>query len=267
MNWIGDDLRGAAAAIARTGSALGAPLELLAETTSTSDLAKHAARLGAPHGSTWVAEAQQQGRGRQGRTWSAARGESLLLSVIVRVVCPVARLPELALAAGLAVASAVRIKAPEADARVKWPNDVVSAGKKLGGILVESVGVTANAAALVVGVGLNVNTRVFPPDLADRATSVALLSGQPCDRGQLLALILAELDRDLSLVAARGLSAIAARLSAVDALRGARICTDDGTVGIARGIDASGRLRVERPDGTIATLVAGEVHLVPPPPH
>src|SRR5579871_2462505 len=106
------DLARASELVAARGSALGHPMHLLRETTSTNDEAKQAAREGAPHGSTWVTERQTAGRGRQGRTWQSAPGEGLLFSVLARVSCSPARVPPVALAAGLAVRDAVARAAP-----------------------------------------------------------------------------------------------------------------------------------------------------------
>lgn len=256
------DLERAPELIAATGAALGRPLEILDETASTNDVAKRAAKLGAPHGATWLAETQTAGRGRQGRVWLAQRGESLLFSVLARIVCPPSRLPLLALAAGLAVRDAVAKAAPRADVRVKWPNDVVCEGKKVAGILVESIGATGANAALVIGVGINVHSRTFPAEISPRATSVALLAHAPPERAQLLADVLAGLDKDLTLVAAKGLGLVHARLTKADALAGARVVTDAGMTGTARGIDTEGRLLVASEDGERTALVAGEVHLV-----
>jgi BirA family biotin operon repressor/biotin-[acetyl-CoA-carboxylase] ligase len=293
------DLARASALIAERGGALGAPLHVLDETTSTNDEAKRASKDGAPHGSTWVAESQTAGRGRQGRAWVSPRGENLLVSVLVRVTCPPARLPPLALAAGLAardaVARALEQESIERNAqrrrltdkslepaslersaqatlalgegagapevRLKWPNDVVVGTKKVAGILVEAILQGSRVEAVVVGAGINVHTRDFPPDIAARATSVALLSSRPPDRAEILADFLAALDRDVSIVAARGLGLVHARLSAADALRGRRVSSESGE-GVAEGIDVDGRLLVRRADGVLARWVAGEVHLV-----
>jgi BirA family biotin operon repressor/biotin-[acetyl-CoA-carboxylase] ligase len=236
---------------------------VLATTSSTSDEAKHAAKRGAPHGSTWVAEEQTAGRGRQGRAWVSARGENLLFSVLMRVACTPSRLPPLALVVGLAVRDAVSRAAPGADVRLKWPNDVLVGGRKLAGVLVEAVTVGSRVDAVIAGVGINVHTREFPAELAERATSVALVSaGDPPDRGVLLADVLVTLDRDVHVVLGRDLGLVRARLDAADALRGERVRSDGGGEGVARGIDDDGRLVVRRDDGTLLRWSSGEVHLV-----
>jgi BirA family biotin operon repressor/biotin-[acetyl-CoA-carboxylase] ligase len=260
------DLARAPALVAERGLTLGRPMHLLATTSSTNDEAKRAAADGAPHGSTWVAEAQTAGRGRQGRSWLATPGESILASVLVRAKCPPARLPPIALVVGLAVRDAVARAAPEARVAIKWPNDVLVEGRKVAGILVEAITVGARVDAVVVGVGINVHSREFPPDLASRATSVALVSsnsGHPPDRADLLADALGGLDRDLHVVVERGLGLFRARLEAADALRGLVVQSDSGEQGVASGVDDEGRLLVRRlNEDTTTRWAAGEVHVV-----
>jgi BirA family transcriptional regulator, biotin operon repressor / biotin---[acetyl-CoA-carboxylase] ligase len=279
---VAPDLVNAAALVAERTTALGRPMHLLASTTSTNDEAKRGAKEAAPHGSTWVAEEQTAGRGRQGRAWTSPPGENLLFSVLLRVTCPPARLPPVAIAVGLAVRDAVVGAAPgsrrkeaerersavesrptwELDARLKWPNDVLVDGRKLAGILVEAVTVGSRVEAVIVGVGINVHTRDFPAELVERATSLALVAPGPFDRAVILADVLERIDRDVHVVVARGLGLLRARLDAGDALRGRRVRNDGGDEGEACGIDEDGRLLVRRGDGVTARWSAGEVHLV-----
>ncbi len=248
--------------VAERGCSLGRPMVLLATTTSTNDEARQAARQGAPHGATWVAERQTAGRGRRGSAWVSPAGEGLLFSVLVRLACAPARVPPVALVVGLAVRDAVARAAVGATVAVKWPNDVLVEGRKLAGVLVEAITVGARVEAVVIGVGINVHTRVFPADLADRATSVALVSTEPPDRASILADVLASLDRDLHVVVGRGLGLVRGRLEQADALRGRRVRSDTGDSGVASGIDEDGRLLVRRDDGILARWSAGEVHLI-----
>ena len=255
------DLARASSAIGARGGALGRPLHLLAETTSTNDEAKHAAKAGAPHGATWVAETQRAGRGRQGRAWVAPHGEALLFSVLLRLSCAPARLPPLALVAGLAARDAIARALPGVDVRLKWPNDVVVGTHKIAGVLVEATLSGAKVDAVIVGIGINVHTRAFPEELAGNATSLALLGAREPDRAELLADTLATLDRDVHLAADRGLGLLHARLAAVDALRGVRVRGEVGE-GTAEGIDLEGRLLVRGDDGVVMRWGAGEVHLL-----
>ena len=232
----------------------------MAEIDSTNDAAKRAAKLGAPSGATFVAEVQRSGRGRQGRTWFGARGESILASVLVRLQCEPRNLPPITLACGLAVRDAVA-RAITTRALLKWPNDVLVGGRKVAGVLVEAVIAGKSVEAVVIGFGINVHQRSFPDEIAERATSVAMLAATPPERAEILADVLAGIDHDVAHVAARGLGLIHARITEADALAGRRIQTDEGVRGEALGIDVSGALRVRRDDGTLVGLHAGEVHL------
>lgn len=261
-NPILPDLMRAESAIAARGCALGRPIHLLLETTSTNDEAKNAARSGAPHGATWVAETQRAGRGRQGRAWVAPHGEALLFSVLLRLSCAPSRLPPLALVAGLAARDAIARALPERDVRLKWPNDVVVGHKKIAGVLVEATLSGSKVDAVIIGIGINVHTRAFPEELEGIATSLSLLGAADPDRAEVLADTLATLDRDVHLAADRGLGLLHARLTAADALRGVRVRGDAGE-GTAQGIDLEGRLLVRADDGVVMRWGAGEVHLAP----
>jgi len=260
---VGHDLRDVPRLLAERGCMLGRTTHVLGTVTSTNDEAKRGAKEGAAHGTTWIAEHQTAGRGRQGRKWTSSPGECLLFSVLARVTCQPSRLPPIALVAGLAVRDAVARAAPEAAVVTKWPNDVLVAGRKVAGVLVEAITAGATVEAVVVGIGVNVHTRAFPDDIEAYATSVALAScSVPPDRAAILADILATLDRDLHVVVGRGLSLVRARLDAADALKGRRVRSDSGDEGIASGIDDDGRLLVARSDGVLARWGSGEVHLV-----
>lgn len=262
---VPSDLADVARRIAARGLGIGAPLDFRELTTSTNDDAKAAAREGAVHGTTFVAEAQTGGRGRQGRAWVAVRGESLLVSVLLRAKVPLARVPPVALVAGLAVRDAVAKAAPEAVVAVKWPNDVLVDGRKVAGILVESTTAGNELQGIVVGFGINVHTRSFPDGLADTATSVALATRSPPDRAAILVDVLAGLDRDVEHVLHRGLGLVHARLRAADGLVGRRVKSELGE-GTADGIDVEGRLVVVGEDGTRMRWSSGEVHLAKAPP-
>jgi BirA family biotin operon repressor/biotin-[acetyl-CoA-carboxylase] ligase len=261
---ISPDLSDAEARVRAKGCALGVPLHVLARTTSTNDEAKRAAKEGAPHGATWVAETQDAGRGRQGRAWISPPGENLTFSVLARMPCPNERVPQLAIAAGLAVVDVVRSRLPRARVMLKWPNDVLVGDegleKKLAGVLVESAFAHGKVESVVVGIGLNVHTRDFPDELASIATSLALEGGENLHRGDILADVLARLDHDLVHVAGRGLGIVHARIASADALKGRRVKTES-LEGTADGIDLDGRLVVRKSDGTVERLFSGEVHL------
>jgi BirA family transcriptional regulator, biotin operon repressor / biotin---[acetyl-CoA-carboxylase] ligase len=263
------DLARAGEAISARGCDLGRPLHLLSETTSTNDEAKRGASSGAAHGATWVAESQTAGRGRQGRAWVSPRGENLLFSVLLRLDAPPPRLPLVSLVAGLAVAEAVERAGTRKPVRLKWPNDVVvltdgdraRPWSKVAGILVETSMTGSRVQAIVVGVGINVHTRHFPEDLTPFATSIALEADPAPDRAEILADVLAGLDREVAPVLARGLGLIHGRLTQRDVLFERYVRSETGE-GVACGIDLEGRLLVDH-DGRRNAWNAGEVHLGP----
>jgi BirA family biotin operon repressor/biotin-[acetyl-CoA-carboxylase] ligase len=226
--------------------------------TSTNEHARGLAAAGAPHGTVVTATEQTAGRGRQGRTWTAPAGSSLLCSVLIRD--PPLLLP---LAAGVAVAetvSAIGGGAGEAGgatalspAMIKWPNDVLIDGLKVAGILVEG---RPQERWAVVGVGVNVSVAEadFPPELDGRAGTLGL----GADRIEpTLQILLAQLEGWIAADA----EAVLAAVRAHDALLGQRVRWAGGE-GRGDGVDGDGRLVVHTLDGDRVTLDAGEVHLL-----
>jgi BirA family biotin operon repressor/biotin-[acetyl-CoA-carboxylase] ligase len=252
------------AIVAQRGLVLGRKLEFSASTQSTNDDAKQGAKHGAAHGTVWLADHQGAGRGRQGRTWSSPAGENVLMSVLVRGTFAPRRVPLAALVAGLAARSAVA-RALGARVLLKWPNDVqVESGRKVAGILVEAQSRGAALESIVIGIGINVHTRQFPEDVAERATSIALQGGAP-DRAQLVADVLTYLDAHVPSALAGGLGPLSAELARYDALLGQRVQSESGA-GLAEGIDEEGRLLVRDAAGNIHAWSFGEVHLERAPP-
>jgi len=225
-------------------SALGTPHLHLRATRSTSDRARALAQAGASHGTLVTADSQSSGRGRQGRSWSAPAGSSLLMSVVLRD--PPDLLP---LAAGVAVA-----RVCGEDARIKWPNDVLLEDRKVAGILAEG---RPQEGWAVLGIGMNVALDIadLPPELHATAATLGLT---PADIPAVLDRLLRELETTLALDDATLLAAY----REVDGLRGREISWTGGT-GVAAGIDGSGRLVVDLPSGGQTALEAGEVHLGP----
>lgn len=151
--------------------------------TSTNDLAREWGRQGAPDGATVVADRQTAGRGRSGRRWHSPPGVNLYLSRIVRVELPCLRL--VPLLGAVATCAAVGEHLPGREVAIKWPNDILTGGRKLAGILAElDAGPDPFA---VVGIGLNVNMQQadFPTDLRTPATSLRIELGRPLRRATL----------------------------------------------------------------------------------
>jgi BirA family transcriptional regulator, biotin operon repressor / biotin---[acetyl-CoA-carboxylase] ligase len=221
---------------------LGSPRVHFRRTDSTNERARELAGRGAPHGTLVSAAEQTAGRGRQGRTWTAPAGSAILCSLVIRE--PPQLLP---LIAGVAVAEVVG-----PCARVKWPNDVLVEGRKLGGILVEG---RPQERWAVLGIGLNVAVLEdeFPPELRGRAGTMGL---GPDALEPMLERLLERLEWWLG----ESVEGVLAALRDRDALAGSHVRWARGQ-GEAAGIDDEGRLIVLTDGGRMA-LEAGEVHLV-----
>ncbi len=172
---------------------MGRPLRAYETIDSTNEAAAQWARANAPEGAVVVADHQTAGRGRYRRVWQADPGKNLLVSLILRPSLPLDRISVLPLLAGLAAAEAIDALAAPLTPRLKWPNDLYLAGKKTGGILLESSqsgGPTQPPDFVVLGIGINVNQEHFPPEIADTATSLLLETGRFIARDALLAALL-----------------------------------------------------------------------------
>ena len=147
----------------------------------------------APEGTLAVTEEQTEGRGRLGRSWHAPAGTSILCSLVLRPAVETARLPELTVVAGRAVAAAIA-DLTGLDPSVKFPNDVLVGGRKVAGILAE-----ASEGRVVLGIGVNVNqTEIeLPAETAAPSSSLRIETGRSVPRAPLLAAILLRLEREL----------------------------------------------------------------------
>jgi len=161
------------------------------ETGSTNSDLVAAARDGAAHGLVLVADHQTAGRGRIGRRWIAPPGGALLCSVLLRPAGP-SMLHGAVWAVALAARAAVRPLGADR-VELKWPNDLMVADRKLAGILAEGVDVGGTAAAVVVGIGLNVGWAEAPAEVAGTSVTLEELAGRRVDRAELLQSFLTEL--------------------------------------------------------------------------
>jgi BirA family biotin operon repressor/biotin-[acetyl-CoA-carboxylase] ligase len=229
----------------------GAPHRHYARTDSTNTRARELAAAGAPHGTVVTAGEQTEGRGRQGRTWSAPAGKALLYSAVVRPLDE--RNALLPLAVPLAVCEAAEELEPGLACGVKWPNDVQVAGRKLAGVLIEA---RPQDGWGVIGVGLNlaIAAEEFPPELRESAVS---LSGTAADEST------EALNRRLSDWVGAEPEAVLRAWRGRDALRGREVSWDGGS-GVADGVDDRGYLVVVIPGGERIAVGAGEIHLARP---
>ncbi len=245
-----------------TTRSLGRTLIARAEVASTNDVAWDALGEGLPDGTAVVADAQTRGRGRAGRDWHTGPGKGLALSVLLQSGCDRRPLGLLPLAAGLALARG--LERLGARAELKWPNDLLLAGRKLAGVLCESRGVRG-AEAAVIGAGVNVAhaPEDFPPALAAVATSLAM-EGCVTTREAVAAEFLNALEplwnelREGDPMAVLG----AWRSRAGFWGRAVRVRTPGGPVdGIARALDDDGALVIEDASGATITVLAGDLDI------
>jgi BirA family biotin operon repressor/biotin-[acetyl-CoA-carboxylase] ligase len=230
--------------------------------TSTSDLAARASDSRANDGLVILAESQTSGRGRLGRAWVAPSGSSLLMSCLI-FPPPALGAPGWLTALGAVAVAEVIEAATGSPARIKWPNDVRVGGRKVCGVLVE------RAEGVVIGIGLNVNTRPedFPDSIRSTATSLRALDGVVHDRSELARALIRRLDALYADGREHGPESLdAAWSSRLEALgQTVRVVTSRGErVGRLRRADLRSGLVIEDASGTVETIAAGEVQACSP---
>jgi BirA family biotin operon repressor/biotin-[acetyl-CoA-carboxylase] ligase len=244
---------------ALAGTIFAGQLHFAPSTGSTNNDALAAARAGAPHGSVYFADEQTAGRGRGDHQWHSASGDGLYVSVLLRPSLPMQRLLLLPLAAGLAAAAAIRtVSSLTVDLR--WPNDLLLGPCKTGGILVEANSEAGQVAYAVIGIGINVHQRDFPPNLDTPATSLDLASASAISRQALLIALLESLQREaLALEDPAAASTIPARVEQISTwVRGRQVTVHgpQACAGVTAGLDDDGFLLV-RTDAGITRVQTG----------
>ncbi|TRZ94206.1 MAG: biotin--[acetyl-CoA-carboxylase] ligase [Rhodocyclaceae bacterium] len=237
-------------------------IDVLPRCDSTNAVLLGRAEAGAASGTVIIAEEQTAGRGRRGRTWFASPGDSLTFSLLWRFA-PGTAPAGLSLAIGVAVAGALQ-KVGAGDAALKWPNDILQDGRKLGGILIELVAGAPHAA--VIGIGINLRLPSGMPEDVRAASAAIAGNGSAVHENDLFAALLSELLTTLETFTARGFAAIRPEWMARHAFQDVRVMlsTDFGPAveGICRGADTDGALLLEV-DGRIERILSGEVSLRP----
>lgn len=230
---------------------------------STNAQAKSMAAKGAPHGTVLIADGQTAGRGRLGRSFCSPAGSGIYMSVILRPNCPPTDLMHLTCAAGVAICDAVA-EAVGIRPGIKWINDLVVNGRKLGGILTElSIDLkTGMVEYAVVGIGINCNQRPedFPPELRQIACSAAMAVGAPIDRARLVAAMIRYLEQMSCDLTDRG--AIMERYRRDCVTVGKEITVIQGQTsrsGRALEVQDDGSLLVQFDEGQTAAVNSGEV--------
>jgi BirA family biotin operon repressor/biotin-[acetyl-CoA-carboxylase] ligase len=264
------DLSSVTAAL--SGTAFADHLQHLTTVGSTNLLAVEAAQEGAAHGSVWVADEQTAGRGRGGHGWHSIPGDGLYLSVLLRPQMALVDALWLSLATGLAAQAAIAaVTGLQPD--IRWPNDLLLAEKKCGGILVETSAIPSQIDTptmlrfAVIGIGINVNHTNFPTDIEAAATSLRRETGSPYSRERVLIELLHALDQQIKLLEdeLRDPSTNPKLLERFERasswVRGKRVRVDEtgGYTGVTTGLDSRGFLRVAGDDGKLHTVLSGGV--------
>jgi BirA family biotin operon repressor/biotin-[acetyl-CoA-carboxylase] ligase len=244
------------------GSLFGKRIYHFFKTDSTNRVALELGHAGEAEGAVVLAEEQTAGRGRAGRAWHSDRAVGIYMTVLLRPRLAPVQAPLLTMMAGLSARSAVQaVTGLTVD--LKWPNDLLIGGKKMGGILTEMHAEPGQIRFVIVGIGLNVNQEKFPGELAETATSLRVETGKAQSRMELLVRLLREFESDYNRFLREGVTSVVARFEEVSTYaKGKRVRVTNGTqsyAGTTAGLGPEGLLQVQRDDGQVMTVIAGDV--------
>ena len=221
---------------------------------------------GALEGTLAVADKQTAGRGRRGRSWDSPSGSSIYMSLLLRPEIEPDQAPMLTLVMALSVAEGIMDcgdSCGNPDVKIKWPNDIVYQGKKLCGILTEMSADMDQIHYVIVGIGINVQMTDFPKEIQNTATSLKLVTGKTLLRNELLAKVLEEFEVLYEqFVSAESLKNLKAEYESRLANKDNRVnvlAPSGAWQGICLGIKEDGALLVQREDGKVEEVIAGEV--------
>jgi BirA family transcriptional regulator, biotin operon repressor / biotin---[acetyl-CoA-carboxylase] ligase len=244
---------------------------LFDEIGSTNEEALRCARRDAPAGTLVVAECQTRGRGRMGRHWISPRGAGLYFSLVLRPEPAISAWPLLTHVAACALADTIRGLAEQGliphplDVELKWPNDVLIAGRKVAGILLETNGTGVGNCAAILGVGVNVNRIDLPEDLSGKVSSLGEAAGVLVPRRTLLVSFLCHFQTGYELFRRGDHTGILDRWKGLSRMwkdTPVWIVEDGRRRGaVTRGLSSCGALIVETPDGREETVLAGDVSI------
>ena len=236
------------------------------KTDSTNRVAMELGYAGEPEGAVILAEEQTAGRGRSGRSWHSERGAGLYVTLLLRPRLSPVQAPLLTMLAGLSAHSAIQAQTG-LSAELKWPNDILMDGKKVGGILTEMHAEPTQVRFVIVGIGINTNQEKFPHDIASLATSLRKESGRTHSRLELLVRLLNEFESDYNRFLREGARYVVERFERVSSFAsGKRVRVETGVetyFGTTAGLTSDGLLQVKREEGPVTMVVAGDVTEAP----
>jgi len=232
------------------------------KTDSTNRIAMELGYADEPEGAVILAEEQTGGRGRGGRSWHSERGTGIYVTLLLRPRLAPVHAPLLTMLAGLSTRSAIEAQTG-LGVTLKWPNDLLLEGLKVGGILTEMHAEPNLVRFVVVGIGVNVNQEKFPTELSRVATSLRLASGRAQSRLEILVRLLSQFENDYNRFLREGPPYVVARFqSETDFASGRRVRVDTGMesyFGTSSGLSPEGLLQVKKEDGQMMTVIAGDV--------
>ena len=242
----------------------GKRIEFYPSIDSTNITAKHLAEDGAEAGTLVISDCQNAGRGRRGRNWISPPDKNIFMSLILRPDIPPVNASMLTLVAALAVHDGIEMETG-LPCMIKWPNDLVSGGKKVCGILTEMSTELMAIHYVVVGIGINVNQEEFPKELEKNAVSLFLETGKPVRRSHLVAAIMESFEHYyLEFISQGNLSGLISLYNKHMVNLGNEVLVLDPTgeyKGTSLGINEKGELLVELSDGEIKKVNSGEVSI------
>lgn len=232
------------------------------ELGSTNTYAKELGESGAPDGTLVIADSQNAGKGRRGKSWVSQKGKDIYMTLLLYPQINPEQAPQLTLVAAVSVAKAIR-EVTGLESGVKWPNDIVLCGKKICGILTEMSSEPDCIHYVVAGIGINVNMEVFPDEIKDMATSLLIEGKHKTCRAKLAASVLNHFEQDYqNFCEHQSLCGLKKEYDSLLINNGKDVKIvgiQDEYSGIAQGIDENGRLLVEIPGGIVRKVVSGEV--------
>jgi BirA family biotin operon repressor/biotin-[acetyl-CoA-carboxylase] ligase len=243
----------------------GKEVNFMEETDSTNLRAKAAAESGAPEGTLIISDLQTDGVGRRGRNWESPAETNIYMTLLLRPKFAVDKASMMTLLMALAVVDAIK-ETCGLEAMIKWPNDVVIGGKKVCGILTEMKASIAGIQYVNVGVGINVKEQEFSLEVQKMATALVSELDQkakPPVRAKLIAAVMKAFEKYYAIFLEKG--DLADLQEQYDSLlvskeKEVRVLDIKGEyTGMAQGINANGELLVQREDGTVTAVYAGEV--------
>jgi BirA family biotin operon repressor/biotin-[acetyl-CoA-carboxylase] ligase len=233
---------------------------------STNTIAAGLAEKGVAEGVVVLADSQEKGKGRLGRTWVSPPGVNIYMSIITRPAIDIKDVTLLTITAAVGCTIALR-RITGTNVTIRWPNDLIISGKKLGGILTEMKTDPDGKISAIIGIGINVNVDidVFPPDVRKIATSVKNETGASYPRTEMIAEILNEIDKWYGILKGRGKELLLSEWQRLTSTLGREVKVTVGKetfTGLAESLDDKGMLILRLPSGELKRISSGDLTIL-----